>query len=692
MVVRGSSRSLLRSKYVGIGILTAGLYWLLEALAHVYLYCAYLFPQYTHGTFLSYLFPADMHEVSKRLLISALIVGFSLYAQHGINVRRRTEEALATSERKYRTLIQEALNPVFVVDTGGRMVEHNLAAQQFFEMPAEELASKRYQDLFWPRSDGGALGAHVVIPGQLEVNYHTKGSIKTLLLNLVPFAAEDGRQLYFGIGQDFTERKRIQVNLQLAHAELHQIFNTASAAMRVIDAHSNVLRVNQTFVGLSGITEEEAIGAKCFDVFAGDKCHTPECPLVRILNGAKEIEYDLTKTRNDGTTVSCLLTARPFMDQDGQPVGIVESFKDITELARVQEELRTERDRLRHILFQQFEGVGIIRGDFTIEYQNEALRQELGNCVGQLCYAALRGRTMPCPCCYMEEAITSGKLQHCEFEVVAGRVHEHTYTPFRDANGEEKVLVLLRDITERKASRASVIRSEQLAALGELAAGVAHEINNPMNGIINYAQMLINRDRGHEYVKDIASRVVAEGDRVAKIVESLLAFARRESQVRVPIHIQDILSDSLTLTGAQIRKDGIDLAFEVPMDLPRVHCIPQEIQQVFLNLLSNARYALNERYPSADRNKRLRITAGADGNGASRNVTVLFEDSGVGIPVANLAKVMNPFFSTKPKGKGTGLGLSICNEIVQEHGGRLTIDSVEGEFTRVSVTLPQVTA
>jgi len=289
----------------------------------------------------------------------------------------------------------------------------------------------------------------------------------------------------------------------------------------------------------------------------------------------------------------------------------------------------------------------------------------------------------------MEVAIETRQLQRHEYER-AGRSFEHAYTPFRDGNGEEKVLVVLRDVTEQKASRASVIRSEQLATLGELAAGVAHEINNPMNGIINYAQMLINRDRDHAQVREIAVKVVSEGDRIAKIVESLLAFARRESQVSVPSRVQELLGDSLTLVGAQIRKDAIDLAVEVPSDLPQIICVPQEIQQVFLNILSNSRYALNEKYPEGHENKRLRITAVADANGVASNVLITFEDFGVGIPEAHLAKVMFPFFSTKPKGKGTGLGLSICQEIVRECGGRLAIESIEGEFTKVMVSLPQM--
>lgn len=675
---------LARFKYIWIGAALASFYWLFESYVHVVVFRL--------GDFKSELLTGEPHELWKRLFISALLIAFGFYAQHGIEIRRRTELALEASEIKHRTLIAEALNPVFVLDGSGRILEYNRAAREFFEVDDDTLSSARYQDLFWSPDPAVQSDLLAVQPGQHEVNYRALEATKTLLLNVVPLGVPGDTPLYFGIGQDFTERKRMQDRLWLAHTELQQIFQTASAAMRVIDADHNILRVNDAFVALSGVRREEAVGSKCYAVLAGDKCHTDECPLERILAGAHEVKYDLTKSRSDGGKLSCLLTARPFLGAGEKPVGIVESFNDVTALAEAKEQLSAERDRLRHLLFQRPEGVAIVRRDHLIEYENATLVDEFGNCRGRFCFEALRGRDRPCPRCGMEAAIASGELQRCEHERPEGRIFESSYTPFRDGKGDDRVLLVLCDVTERKASRESVIRSEQLATLGELAAGVAHEINNPMNGIINYAQMLVNREREAEQVREIAGKVLSEGDRIAKIVESLLTFARRDSQVRVPSRVDELLGETLTLIGAQIRKDAIDLEVEIPPDLPRIGCVPQEVQQVFLNILSNSRYALNERYPRCHENKRLRITAAADASGVARNVVVTFEDHGVGIPKTCLAKVTHPFFTTKPKGKGTGLGLSICQEILRECGGRLTIESVEGEFTKVMVSLPQMAA
>ena len=659
--------------------------WFAESALHVWVF--------DEGTFRSQIFTTDPHEIWMRLVAGSLLIFFGLYAQHGINVRRRTERALITSERKYRTLIEEALNPVFVFDSEGRFLDVNEAALQFIELDREQLLSMKYQEI--PSSLDLNSPDHLPftpVLGQTEVDFPIGGAVKTLLLNIVPLPmSEDAPSLYYGIGQDITDRKQAEHDLELAHEEVNQIFQTASSAMRLIDRDFNVLKVNETFVNFSGVSREDSVGTKCFEVFAGDRCHTDQCPMKRILETKQEIEYEIRdKTKIDGSEVSCLLTARPFVNPEGETIGIVESFKDITEITKIQEALEAESEKLRHILFQQFEGVGILRTDHSIEYQNETLTKEIGDCSGAPCYTAFKGADTPCSTCYMHRAIETGQLQRCEFEVADGRTLEHTYTPFTDTNCEEKVVVYLRDITEVKASRAAAIRAEQMAGVGELAAGVAHEINNPINGIINYAQMLINHPRRSLKVRDIGERIVKEGDRVARIVASLLSFARRGSDLKVLTSIDEILSESLTLVATQIRKDSISLDVDVAHDLPPIMCIPQEIQQVFLNILNNARFALNASYLENGGPKRLAIFATLQEREQNRVIRISFRDSGTGISSDIVDKVMNPFFSTKPRGKGTGLGLSISQDIVHAHGGDLTIETADGEFTTVSVELPVV--
>ena len=149
-----------------------------------------------------------------------------------------------------------------------------------------------------------------------------------------------------------------------------------------------------------------------------------------------------------------------------------------------------------------------------------------------------------------------------------------------------------------------------------------------------------------------------------------------------------ILADTMGLMERQMLKEGITISTDMPGDLPVITGQSQEIQQVFLNLLSNARYALNHKYPERDDNKRLEISGERVENSGDPFVRMLFYDRGTGIKNEILDQICNPFFSTKPKGQGTGLGLSISHGIMKSHGGRLTFQSVDGEYAKVFLTFP----
>lgn len=262
-------------------------------------------------------------------------------------------------------------------------------------------------------------------------------------------------------------------------------------------------------------------------------------------------------------------------------------------------------------------------------------------------------------------------------------------TPVIDENGKiTGILGILWDITEKVILQNDAERSRHLASLGELAAGVAHEINNPINGIINCAQILFNKSNEGSGEKDIASRIIKEGDRIAHIVSSLLSYAKPDrTENKRHIHIQEILSETLSLTGTQLQKEYIELRLDIPPELPKVMVNPQQIQQVFLNIVNNARHALNQKYSGCHHDKILEVSAEAITMDNQPYVKVIFHDHGAGIPADIIHKVKEPFFTTKPRNEGTGLGLSISYGIIHNHNGRLLIDSVEGKFTRVTVIL-----
>ncbi len=259
---------------------------------------------------------------------------------------------------------------------------------------------------------------------------------------------------------------------------------------------------------------------------------------------------------------------------------------------------------------------------------------------------------------------------------------------FDDHEGDPAgVLFIIRDISEKKRLEEQLLQAQKMEALGTLVAGVAHEINNPITGIINYAQLMIDQGEARAESAELPQRIINEGERIAVIVKNLLSIARTSKGERFSANVKDLLSESLALIEPQFRKGGIALTFDIPDDLPDVMVNAQEIQQVFLNIMSNAQYALNQKSLALSDGKKFSIDVRKMTIKDIECVRMVFFDNGIGIEKEMLSKVCNPFFSTKPSGQGTGLGLSISHGIIKDHGGMLSIESGEGEFTKVMIDL-----
>lgn len=351
---------------------------------------------------------------------------------------------------------------------------------------------------------------------------------------------------------------------------------------------------------------------------------------------------------------------------------------------------------LYHQFRTVFEGVPdpllLLSKDFFVEWANPAATRTFGGgragLGGARCHELFKECATPCRPCIFQQGFETGGIQEVSHHSPDGRRWNIRALPIAEGSGEiRQALLICHDISEKMRAQADAIRGSQLAALGELAAGVAHEINNPINGIINYAQLLVNRLADNQN-QDLANRIIHEGNRIAGIVGGLLSFARPQQENRRPIHLAEALNDCLALAGAQLRRDGIVPRLELPADLPPVSALKYQLQQVFLNLISNARYALNEKYPGTHPDKQLDISATVLPIDGQRCVRLAFRDSGNGIPAEILERARNPFFTTKPPGKGTGLGLSISCGIIENHRGTLSIASVAGEYTTVVVELP----
>jgi len=246
-------------------------------------------------------------------------------------------------------------------------------------------------------------------------------------------------------------------------------------------------------------------------------------------------------------------------------------------------------------------------------------------------------------------------------------------------NVQQSRAQLEKTVETLKTTQGQLIQSEKLSAVGEFVAGVAHELNNPLAAVMGFAELLRDADMDTKYRRQL-DLIFKAAQRCQKIVQSLLSFARRQQAERKPVCANELIEAVLEIVAYPLRTGNIELVTELDPQLPMIMADGHQIQQVFLNLISNARQAMEGRQAAG----RIRLTSTA----SEKSIRIDIQDNGPGISPDNLRRIFDPFFTTKPVGKGTGLGLSLCYGIIKEHGGNIYAESTPGEGAVFVIELP----
>lgn len=253
-----------------------------------------------------------------------------------------------------------------------------------------------------------------------------------------------------------------------------------------------------------------------------------------------------------------------------------------------------------------------------------------------------------------------------------------------------EITTLKNSLRAEKNKKAEMVRISHLAILGELSTGVAHEVANLSNGIINYAQVLADAacDPDLEIEREkLFKKIIMEGEKIAGLAQNLLAYGQDDADSRELAQISDVLRNALALMAHYYRIDGTKVEADLESILPcRIN--GRQMQQVFLNILNNARRALNERYPQKDDRKKLEITAKSTEKNGKKMLQLIFTDYGIGISAENVTKVFEPSFSTKPASEGVGMGLTVSRELVSLHNGTIDLESKANDHTSVIIEIP----
>jgi PAS domain S-box-containing protein len=536
---------------------------------------------------------------------------------------------------------------------------------------------------------------------------------------------------------EISKRKKMEELIFQSKQDWEETFHAITDMITVHDRDFNIIYANKA---AQETLKLPAYGSgiinKCFQFYHGAECPPNGCPSCDCLKTGVPANFEIFEPH---LNMYIEIRSMPRYDSNNQLIGLIHIARDVSERKRSEEAIQKAKDELelrveertselRVINEQLKDEIGerkiavdalqkseneyrnlsrefhtllngipdnllLLSPKLEIMWSNKAaaatFETDVTQLKGEYCYSMCCSIFSPCDKCPTLMSFQSGKEEAAKISTNEDKIWDIRAFPIKDEEGRvANVIELARDITEKANLEAGATRTRHLASIGELAAGVAHEINNPINNIINYGQILIDEFESENRDDEIARRIMKDGDRIATIVRSLLSFARIRKEEKCSMSLHEIFSDTLSLTSAQLRNDGIHLKVDIPSMPVKILVHPQQIQQVFLNLISNSRFALNQKYPGTHDSKILAINCEEIIIDNEPYVRMVFLDNGAGIPANIIDKVVNPFFSMKPNRVGTGLGLSISHGIISEHGGKLIINSVEGEHTRVTINLP----
>ena len=494
------------------------------------------------------------------------------------------------------------------------------------------------------------------------------------------------------------ERKRAEKTLRQNERELELLLESLPELLFYKDINDRLLRCNRNFAEVLHMSPEEVVGKTTDDLYPEQAQDMKRDDREVLETGQAKLgiieAFDTPGGRRWVQTSKV-----PIRDETGRlVVGLLGIATDITETVRMEKALRESEERYRTVLEEMEDSYFEVDLGGHITFANDStccnLRFSREELIGKSYKAFSAEKDFDTVYKAFNQAYRTGKpAKDLSWEVVRGDgttgFAEATVLPLRNEAGQiTGFRGIGRDITERKRMEEERRELEQkaqlasrLASVGEMASGIAHEINNPLTGVIGYSQLLMQKDIP-ENMKEGLEVIRDGGQRVAGIVKRLLTFARQVKTQRDYVSINEIIETTLALKTYELETNNIKTNLQLDPDLPVTIADGGQLQQVFLNLIINAETEMKLAHGKG----KLSIETGK----VDDTIRISFKDDGPGIAKENLDRVFDPFFTTRKVGEGTGLGLSVCHGIMAEHGGTMYVESELRKGATFIVELPIV--
>jgi two-component system NtrC family sensor kinase len=615
-----------------------------------------------------------------------------------ITEKKKTEERMKASEEDYRRLFENVRSGLYVSSKEGRFLNANQALLDMldYETKEEFLKINIAGDLYQRSEDRRKFQEMIerdgyVIDYEADLKRRDGSTIPVLLTSHVRYDQAGNVLGYEGIIVDQSPRK------QMAE-DYRRLFEHVACGVYISTKEGKFLNANQALLDMLGYENKEEF--LNIDI-ARDLYVRPEDRRTfqeMIERNGRVIDHEVHFRRKNGSTVSVLHTAHARYDQQGDVIGYEGINADLSQRKEMEQELREAHDFLTQIIKSSPNAIIATDMKGNIFLWNKAAEENLGYRTDEV-IGKMNIKTI-----YPEGVARKvmKMLRSTEYGGV-GKLRSYPMTYVRwdgetvegdlssaiiyDDEGKEVASVgIFVDLKERidmesrlRDTQEQLLQSEKLAAMGRLTSHIAHELNNPLYGIMNTLELLKTEVSPQSKRRKILEMALSETVRLTDLLRKMLSFSKPDEEERQPVDINTILDEILLLVRKQLQEHSIRIALSLAEDVERVYASKNQLRQVFLNMISNARDAMPDGGTLAIKTLARRDT-----------VNIEISDTGVGIRARNLDKIFEAFFTTKESVKGVGLGLSVCYGFIQDHGGDIRVASKTGEGTTFTIVLPVV--
>ncbi len=624
-----------------------------------------------------------------------------------------------TVSKDYFDNIIQTMTDLLIVVTPNLIIETiNRAALVLLGYKKEELIAKPLGVIFTGLGQNGSLEfkqlRQLTLSGELrdhKIVYKTRdGRELFLLLSSAVLKNPQGEITHIVFTcKDISDLEHALQVLHDSEEKYRTMIQESNDFIWILDRQGNFVYFNKVTEQVSGYSLEDWSG-KSFEplIFPED--------LPRVKNifveamGGKSLHYDIRINDKFGNIFDLSVNTAP-MYASGKITGAINFGRDITERKQMENNLKDSKKMLESITQGITDEVLLLSKDFKIIWANNTIlkqaKLELKDVIGKYCYEVTHNTKEPCnnasELCPIDNILKTGNsttLEHIHFQADGSKQFvEVSVSPVKDKSGEIIQFVhLSRDITVRKEAeynlqetcqrlqetQEQLIQSSKMAAMGQLAAGISHELNQPLTGIKGFAQaLLMDFDEKNPFRKDI-NKIVEQANRIDKIIKNVRTFARKSESDIEAVDLNKTVEDAFSLINEQLKLHNILVNKSLDKNLPKIRSDSNQLLQVFVNFITNARDAID----CLQRPEGGTITVKTLLCQDNAYVQLIFQDDGCGIEEENLSHIFNPFFTTKSPDKGMGLGLAIVYRIIEDHDGKINVESQKGKGSIFTITLP----